>query len=163
MAGRAAWGLATLLALASPALAQECRLALVLALDVSSSVDRSEDRFQREGLARALMAPEVVRAFLAGAPVALYVFEWSGPFHHVTLPPGWQMVETEEDLTRIAASCVRAVRPSSGKGSSRGDAVLCDPLIELRFPVARGICPDAPNYKNWDGAGGTRTRDTEIR
>ena len=52
----------------------------------------------------ATFAPEVQRAFLAGAPVALYVFEWSGPQHQVTVPPGWQMVESKEDLIRIAAS-----------------------------------------------------------
>ena len=91
MATYAAWSLAMLLGLGSPALANDCRLALVLALDVSASVDSHEDRLQREGLARALVAPEVVRAFLAGAPVALYVFEWSGPLHQVTFPPGWQM------------------------------------------------------------------------
>ena len=56
MAIRAAWSLATLLGLASPALAEDCRLALVLALDVSGSVDAQEDLLQREGLAHALLA-----------------------------------------------------------------------------------------------------------
>ena len=103
MATYAAGSLAILLGLGSPALAGDCRLALVLALDVSASVDIHEDRLQREGLARALVAPEVVRAFLAGAPVALYVFEWSGPLHQVTTQPGWQLVGSEEDLVRIGA------------------------------------------------------------
>ncbi len=94
----------TLLGLASPAMAEGCRLALVLALDVSASVDGNEDRLQREGLARALVSPEVVQVFLEGGSVALYVFEWSGPLHQVTVPPGWQMVGSEEDLIRIAAS-----------------------------------------------------------
>jgi Protein of unknown function (DUF1194) len=53
MAIHSAWGFATRLGLASPALTGNCRLALVLALDVSSSVERNEDRLQREGLARA--------------------------------------------------------------------------------------------------------------
>jgi Protein of unknown function (DUF1194) len=104
MAVRASWGVVALLELASPALAENCRLALVLALDVSSSVDAREDRLQREGLARALVAPQVVRAFLAGEPVALYVFEWSGPTHQVTFPLGWHLVDSEEDLVRIAVS-----------------------------------------------------------
>ena len=56
----------TLLGLASPAMAEGCRLALVLALDVSASVDGNEDRLQREGLARAPVSPEVVQAFLEG-------------------------------------------------------------------------------------------------
>lgn len=58
--------------------AQACRLALVLALDVSNSVDADEDALQRNGLATALLAPTVRDAFFASdAPAALAVFEWS--------------------------------------------------------------------------------------
>ena len=63
--------------------------------------------------------------------------------------------------TRIAASCVHTVRPSSGIGSWCGDAVLCRTLIELRDPAARGQRPCAPIE---DGrAGETRTRGLQIR
>ena len=54
--------LAMLLTLANPAMASDCRLALVLAPDVFLSVDRHEH--QHQGLARAFVAPEVMRAFL---------------------------------------------------------------------------------------------------
>ncbi|MGB2892021.1 MAG: DUF1194 domain-containing protein, partial [Albidovulum sp.] len=54
-------GLLALLA-AGPA-AAECRLALLLALDISASVDEREDALQRGGLARALLAPAVQDAF----------------------------------------------------------------------------------------------------
>ena len=106
MAIHAPCGLAMLLTLGSPALAGDCRLALVLAFDVSESVDHVEDRFQRVGLAQALVAPEVMRAFLAGEPVALYVFQWAGEDSQVTLLPGWQMIRSEEDLARVAAVIV---------------------------------------------------------
>ena len=46
---------------AGGAAAAECRLALSLGLDVSSSVDAREYRLQTEGLAAALIAPEVRR------------------------------------------------------------------------------------------------------
>lgn len=92
-----------LIAQASSARAEECRTALVLALDVSSSVDAAEDRLQREGLAQALVAPEVMQTFLMGAPVALYVFEWSDQHSQAAILPGWQMVRSEEDLARIAS------------------------------------------------------------
>ena len=72
---RAACMVAALCGLASLARAQECRLTLVLALDVSASMDSEDDRLQRQGLAGALLAPEVVQAFLVGDPVALYVFQ----------------------------------------------------------------------------------------
>lgn len=102
----AAWGVA----LAGSAAAQECRLALVLALDVSSSVDAREDRFQRDGLAKALTSPEVAAAFLAGDPVALTAFEWSGSRAQAMLLPGWSMVRSEEDLGRIATAIAKSRR-----------------------------------------------------
>ncbi|MFC3117559.1 DUF1194 domain-containing protein [Jhaorihella thermophila] len=48
--------------------AAACRLALVLAMDVSSSVDAREDALQRRGLAAALIAPEVQAAFFSARP-----------------------------------------------------------------------------------------------
>ena len=93
---------ALLPALVGPAAAQDCRLALALALDVSGSVDAAELRLMREGLAQALLAPDVERAFLSGEPVALYIFEWAGQNWQRPIMPGWQMVEREEDLLRIA-------------------------------------------------------------
>lgn len=66
------------LLLALPVEAAQCRLALLLALDVSSSVDAREDQLQRGGTASALIAPEVTEAFFASdLPVALAVYEWS--------------------------------------------------------------------------------------
>jgi len=105
---RTCGALATLLGLTSPALAQDCRLALVLALDVSNSVDAGENRLQREGLAHALLSPEVVRAFLQGDPVALFVFEWASTEYQVDVTPGWQKVRSAEDLGRVAAAVVDA-------------------------------------------------------
>lgn len=56
--------------------AEACRLALVLAMDVSNSVDADEYALQRLGLAAALRAPAVRDAFFASEdPVALAVFE----------------------------------------------------------------------------------------
>ncbi|EYD78323.1 identified by similarity to GB.1 [Rubellimicrobium mesophilum DSM 19309] len=97
-------GLALALGLAGPAGAEGCRLALVLALDVSVSVDAEEDRLQREGLARALMAPEVASAFLRGDPVALFAFDWSGAASQRAILPGWVVVEAQADLARVAAA-----------------------------------------------------------
>lgn len=84
--------------------AQDCRLALVLALDVSESVNEREDRFQRQSLAQALMAPEVVQAFLSGGAVERYVFEWWGENSLEVIESGWQRIESEEDLIRVAAT-----------------------------------------------------------
>jgi hypothetical protein len=126
MAIHAAGSLATLLGLASPALAQDCRLALVLALDVSGSVNVHEDRLQREGLAQALLAPEVERAFLTGDPVALYAYEWSEQSWQSALLPGWQLIRSREDLLRVSGvlSRSRSARPpEAGTGTFVGAAL----------------------------------------
>ncbi|SEO16642.1 Protein of unknown function [Salinihabitans flavidus] len=101
--------LALLLSLCAPlgAQAQECRLALLLALDVSASVDEAEDALQRKGLAAALLAPEVQEAFFAAPPVALAAYEWSGRLKYKTLLD-WTMIDDRGALlaaaNRIAAS-----------------------------------------------------------
>lgn len=104
------WALALALAAVAAAPAgAACRLALLLALDISSSVDAAEDRLQREGLAAALTAPEIVEAVLAlpDQPVALSVFEWSGRYQQDVLLD-WLLLESREDLftaaSRIAGS-----------------------------------------------------------
>ncbi len=76
-----------------------CRLALVLALDVSASVDAAEYDLQRRGLAAALNADPVRAAILEGGDgdVALSVFEWSGFFQH-KLHLGWTRLRSHADI-----------------------------------------------------------------
>lgn len=97
---------AALLALAAPASAQagSCRLALVLALDVSFSVDAHEYRLQLDGLAEALDHPEVRARLLAmpSAPVELAIFEWSGPEHQRRIL-GWTRLDGPAALDRATA------------------------------------------------------------
>jgi len=108
----AALALAGALALPAAAAAQgACRLALLLALDVSSSVDSGEDRLQREGLAAALLSPAVTEALLEtpGAPVALAAYEWSGRYQQKILLD-WQLITTVGALQRAASTIRNSTR-----------------------------------------------------
>ncbi|MEM6374655.1 MAG: DUF1194 domain-containing protein [Pseudomonadota bacterium] len=113
---------------------ERCRLALLLALDVSSSVDAREYDLQRLGLAAALNAPDVRHALLSGAPgyVALAVYEWSGFYQH-KLQLDWTAlvspaaidaaVATLADMTRSHDDFPTSLGPALGYGSqmlSRG-------------------------------------------
>ncbi|PHP28039.1 DUF1194 domain-containing protein [Limimaricola cinnabarinus] len=60
----------------SPAMSRACETALVLAMDVSNSVDDAEYRLQVDGLADAMEDPVVIEAVLGG-DVALAVLQWS--------------------------------------------------------------------------------------
>jgi len=103
--------------------ADACRLALVLALDVSSSVDASEDQLQRHGLAAALLAPEVQAAFFASPnPVALQVFEWSGQRNQTDLID-WMLVRSPEDLRRAARTLASSQRSTSDMPTAMGYAL----------------------------------------
>lgn len=102
--------LALALCLAGPAVASDCRLALVLALDVSSSVDAAEDRLQRGGLAAALISPGVEQAFFASdLPVAIAVYEWSGRYNQKVLV-NWTVIDNRRTLLDVAASIGRSER-----------------------------------------------------
>ncbi len=90
--------------------ADACRLALILAIDVSSSVDAAEDGLQRNGLAAALIDPAVEAAFfISPDPVSLLVMEWSGRYNQQILLD-WRTISTPQDLFDAANSVARSVR-----------------------------------------------------
>ncbi len=121
---RAATIAALTLALAAPAAsAPNCRLALLLALDVSSSVDAEEDILQRQGLAAALSAPGVRAAFLSTPkPVALAVYEWSGREKQQTLLD-WTIIDTSRTLFQSAARLGLSQRQTTEFPTALGHAV----------------------------------------
>ncbi len=87
-----------------------CRLALVLAMDVSSSVDAAEDRLQRGGMALALQSEEVSKAFFSSdQPVALAVYEWSGRYNQ-ELILNWTMINSQADLLIAAETVAKSTR-----------------------------------------------------
>ncbi|APE42914.1 hypothetical protein BOO69_05360 [Sulfitobacter alexandrii] len=114
---------ALLALLAAPAGAAECRLALLLALDVSSSVDAREDRLQRGGTASALVAPEVIEAFFASdLPVALAVYEWSGRWNQ-SVVLDWTLIDSPDALTRAAETVAASDRSHSEFPTAMGYAL----------------------------------------
>ena len=103
--------------------AEACRLALVLAMDVSSSVDATEDQLQRGGLAAALIAPEVQDAFFVSPdPVALLIFEWSGRYNQEDLID-WVLIETPADLVAVAETIANSKRSHNDFPTAMGHAL----------------------------------------
>lgn len=96
--------------MASPAHAG-CRLALVLALDVSASVDADEYGLQTGGMARALTSPQVSGILLSDPanPVAIAVFVWSGP-RDQALVADWTLVTDAGTLSGLADRIARYPR-----------------------------------------------------
>ncbi len=108
---------------ALPAHAVDCRLALALALDVSSSVNATEDALQRRGLARALLSRDVERAFfIAPQSVALAVYEWSGRYNQKILLD-WTMIDTPAALYEAAAALAGSERSTAKFPTALGYAL----------------------------------------
>src|SRR5262245_27622467 len=95
--------LAGALLLAAGARAEQVDLHLVLAVDVSRSVDDNEFRLQREGYAQAFNDPRVVRAIQSGAlgRIAVCYMEWSGEWAQKVLVD-WTVVADGESAAAFA-------------------------------------------------------------
>ncbi|MES0823874.1 DUF1194 domain-containing protein [Ruegeria sp. SCP11] len=120
--------------MASPLRAETCRLALALAMDISTSVDRTEDALQRQGLAAALSAPEVVQAFFSSPmPVALAVYEWSGRTSQRIIL-NWTMIRTQSDLMAAAATVQTSVRSDKGSATAMGHALAFGSTLMQQAP-----------------------------
>lgn len=118
-----AFGLLLWILTAAPVAAADCRLALTLAIDVSSSVDTGEDQLQRKGLAAALLAPEVQAALFASpAAVALSAFEWSGRTNQAVLLD-WTLIRTPADLLSVAEVLASSPRSTDEFPTALGHAV----------------------------------------
>lgn len=120
----AIWATASALCIAGQtAAALDCRLALALAMDVSSSVDAEEDALQRRGIAAALIAPQVEAAFLAEPlPVALAIYEWSGRWNQ-TLILDWRLIRSRADLVAAAEVVARSQRSETKFPTALGYAL----------------------------------------
>jgi len=101
--------------------ARGCDVALVLALDVSGSVDAFEYRLQTEGLAQALRDPEVAGAILRARP-ALAVTQWSGTAQQALSIP-WTRIDEPAQLDRLATRIAALPRTFAGGNTAVGAAI----------------------------------------
>ncbi len=115
--------------------AAACRLALVLALDVSGSVDAREYDLQTEGVAAALRDPEVRSAILSDVetPVELAIFEWSGSRFQRQIVD-WTRLTTPAAIDAVAAALSGWNRMQAPEATGIGSAMR----------VAAGQLADGP-------------------
>ncbi len=83
----------------------EVDVELVLAVDVSFSMDMDEQRVQRSGYVDALRSEDFIQAVRNGmlGKVAITYVEWGGIGSQVVTLP-WQVIETREDAEAFAAA-----------------------------------------------------------
>ena len=101
----------------------EVDLLLVLAADVSRSVDAEKFKLQREGYAEALVLPRVLKAIGSGPAgrIAICLVEWSGPAAQAVMID-WTIVATAADARAFAARVREAPRMFMDR-TAIGDAI----------------------------------------
>lgn len=106
-------------------------LELVLAVDISFSMDPDEQQLQRDGYVSALRHPEVIRAIRSGGygRIAVTYVEWAGNFSVRTVLP-WTLIESEETAEafamRLAAAPLQRARRTSISGALAYSGTLFD-------------------------------------
>jgi len=113
--------IAAALALGAALPARACETALLLSIDVSNSVDVGEYRLQIDGLADALLDPEIRDALLQGQ-VMLSVMQWSGETdQEISLP--WTQMRSEADIVAFSTAARNLPRAFIQSNTAPGNAI----------------------------------------
>ena len=101
--------------------AEPVDLLLVLAADVSRSVDEPKFQLQRDGYAAALKDPRVLDAIMSGANrrIAICFVEWSGAAAQKIILD-WTLIDGADAARRFSDALVEAPRPFADRTSISG-------------------------------------------
>lgn len=113
---------------ASPALA--CDVALMLAVDISGSVDAEEYRIQMDGLAAGLLDGVVTEALIT-AKAQVAVMQWTGATRQ-TVVVNWTSVDTAADVEALASEIVTMPRMWPDFSTAIGEAMA---LAAIYFEI----------------------------
>jgi hypothetical protein len=122
----------------SAAMAEDVDVALVIAMDISASVNAEEYRAQIAGLAAALRDPAVAKAVQSGpnAKVALSVMLWSGAkAQYLVLP--WTLLTDDTDLVQVSGLVRTIQRPDEGGATSISAAIRNGIDLLAQVPTAK--------------------------
>jgi hypothetical protein len=128
----------------------EVDIALVLAMDCSSSVDEEEFALQMQGLGHAFQRGDVKDAIRAGnlQRIAVSVVQWSGKGNQVTVIP-WTIVASDAEADNFGARVASLNRALDPTATSISSALLyAAALLETSPRASRqviDVSADGPN------------------
>jgi hypothetical protein len=148
-----------------PAMPTEVDVALVLAVDISFSMDMEELALQRAGYVEALRSPEVHKAIANGATgrIAISFFEWAGVnIQHHLLP--WTVIDSPESALAAAAE-IEKQPTRRGQRTSISGAIdfSVRQLDEAPFRALRKVMDISGDGPNNSGRVVTVARDEALR
>ena len=131
-----------------------CSLALVLAIDVSSSVDERDYRLQMGGLASALNDPTIQQAIIGVGGILVTAFEWSGRRQQVDIAP-WTFLAHPADITAFASRILNHQRAYSAFPTALGYALghASGRLRQAPLECARQVIDVSGDGANNEGFG----------
>lgn len=129
--------IAGMIAALAPAGASGCGVALVMGLDVSSSVDDREYNLQVDGLVDALRSPEVTEAILAseGGGILASAFMWSGQ-EKQNLMADWAWLDSRGDIVAFSQTIRDARREVRSWPTALGAAAAYAAELHGKAPRA---------------------------
>ncbi len=98
-------------------------LELILAIDVSGSIDEDEAALQRQGYLKALVHPQVIQAISGGEKrkIGITYIEWAG-YHYQRVVADWAVISDKASAESFAAK-IAAVPISTERWTSISGAV----------------------------------------
>ena len=104
---------------------------LVIAVDVSYSMDPDEQALQREGYVLALTSKEFLHALRQGphGKIAITYFEWAGQSDQKIIMP-WRLIDGPEAADAVAAELTRAPYRRASRTSISGGLRFAKPLFD---------------------------------
>ncbi len=166
-AGRAtAWAVVAAVLVAAPRAAatvapQHVDLELVLAVDVSESMDKDEARLQRAGYIKAITDPRLIAAIRSGVlgRIAVAYVEWSGAAKQRPVA-GWTLIDSAAGAGAFAAALSRAPIGTGRWTSISGAIDFAVPMFEAnRFIGTRRVIDVSGDGTNNHGRPVTLARD----
>ena len=137
---------------------------LVIAVDVSYSMDMDELAIQREGYAQAIVSNDFLQALRAvpGSKVAMTYFEWSMSGDEKIIIP-WRVIDGPESADAVAAEIMKTpVRRGSSTSISGAINFAVQLFEENPYRGLRRVIDISGDGPNNDGAPVTGARDAAL-
>lgn len=145
--------------------AQAVDVALVLAADVSRSIDDEEFALQRRGYAAAIADPRVLDAIRSGrhGAIAVSFVEWAGEEEQKTVVD-WAVIGEPADARKFAAAIADAPRSFVGRTAIGSAIDFSRALIdESGFAAERAVIDVSGDGTSNQGRSVTEARDAALR
>jgi Protein of unknown function (DUF1194) len=137
---------------------------LVIAVDVSYSMDMDELAIQREGYAQAIVSKEFLQALNTGPNnrVALTYFEWSASSDQKIIIP-WRVIDGPETADAVANEIMKTPVRRGSRTSISGAINFAMPLFEENpYRGLRRVIDISGDGPNNNGAPVTGARDAAL-